>query len=435
MARFHFALNAALVGLAAAQTPGTVPDVHPKLTTYRCTANGCTEKTNYIVLDALAHPMVSVNEDYDCGAWGQVPNCPTQEACRDNCIMEGISDYSTVGVTTDGASIRMQQLLNGRTVSPRIYLLDETKERYDMTHLTGGEFSFDVDTTKLPCGMNSALYLGEMEEDGHKSALNAGGARWGTGYCDAQCYTTPFINGEANLEGYGACCNEMDIWEANSRASHIAPHPCNVPGVHLCEGDECGYDGICDENGCGWNPYRVNQTDYYGVGDDFDVDTSKPFTVVTQFPADPTTGKLASIIRLYIQDGVVIRSEVANKEGLPEIDHLNDEFCTAAGAERFMDLGGMTAMGDALTRGMVVTASIWWDEGGNMTWLDGASQGAGPCKDGEGNPSVIREVQPDPEVTFSNLKWGDINTTFTAVPFNRTRSLRNGRSILPTKLY
>jgi cellulase len=347
--------------------------------------------------------------------------------------VEGIADYTTVGVTTDGDSILMEQLLDGRTVSPRVYFLDETEQRYDMLHLTGSEFSFDVDVTKLPCGMNSALYLGEMEEDGGKSELNPGGAYWGGGYCDAQCYTTPFINGEANIEGYGSCCNELDIWEANSRAAHIAPHPCNVSGIYLCEGEECGYDGICDEPGCGWNPYRINQPDYYGRGESFDVDTTKPFTVVTQFPAD-ADGKLESIHRLYVQDGVVIRAEVVNIEGPPKINYMNAEYCEATGAERFTDLGGMTAMGDAMTRGMVLTLSIWWDAGG-MNWLDGADSGAGPCNATEGFPENIVIAEPAPSVTFSNIRVGDINSTFQAAPANRTRSLRSGRGVLPTKLF
>lgn len=92
----------------------------------------------------------------------------------------------------------MQQVLDGSVVSPRVYLLDATKENYEMTKFTGSEFAFDVDTTKLPCGMNSALYLSEMVADGGKSDLNTGGATWGTGYCDAQCYVTPFINGEVS---------------------------------------------------------------------------------------------------------------------------------------------------------------------------------------------------------------------------------------------
>jgi hypothetical protein len=61
--------------------------------------------------------------------------------------------------------------------------------------LTGQEFSFDVDVSKLPCGMNGALYLSEMKEDGGKSELNPGGAAYGTGYCDAQCFVTPWVEG------------------------------------------------------------------------------------------------------------------------------------------------------------------------------------------------------------------------------------------------
>ena len=107
------------------------------------------------------------------------------------------------------SAMTLYQLVDGQFRSPRVYLLDETKQNYEMLKLTGNEFTFDVDVSRLPCGMNSALYLSEMLADGGKSALNTGGANFGTGYCDAQCYTTPFINGEGNIEGYGACCGEM----------------------------------------------------------------------------------------------------------------------------------------------------------------------------------------------------------------------------------
>ena len=95
--------------------------------------------------------------------------------------------------------MRLQHIVDGNVVSPRVYLLDMSRENYELTRFTGGEFAFDVDTTKLPCGMNSALYLSEMVKDGAKSDLNTGGAAWGTGYCDAQCYVTPFINGEVRF--------------------------------------------------------------------------------------------------------------------------------------------------------------------------------------------------------------------------------------------
>ncbi|CAJ2505227.1 Uu.00g126210.m01.CDS01 [Anthostomella pinea] len=426
MAHNNFLLATALLRLAAAQKPAATPDTYPELTTYRCTvAGGCIEATNFLVLDSDAHGVTQA-DGAACGSWGSAPNataCPTEEACAENCAMNTVSDYSTVGVTTDTDAVRMQLIVGDNVVSPRIYLLDETKEQYEMVKFTGGEFAFDIDATHLPCGMNSALYLGEMLADGGKSDLNTGGAAWGTGYCDAQCYVTPFINGVGNIEGKGACCNEMDIWEANARANQIAPHPCNQTGPYLCDVDagECGADGVCDKNGCGWNPYRLNQPDYYGEGAGFDVDTTKPFTVVTQFPAD-ADGQLTEIHRLYVQDGAVIKAEVVQKEGVPAVDFENDAYCNATGSTKFMELGAMAAMGDALTRGMVLTFSIWWDASGNMSWLDGAADGAGPCNATEGNPDTITVVEPHPEVTFSNLKWGEIGSTFSSAAANATRN-------------
>lgn len=212
----------------------------------------------------------------------------------------------------------------------------------------------------------------------------------------------------------------MDIWEANARSQQIAPHPCNESGVYLCSGDECASDGVCDKNGCGWNPYRLNQTDYYGEGSEFDVDTSRPFTVVTQFPVDDSTGKLNEITRLYVQDGVVIKAETVAKEGLPAVDAITADYCVASGATAFNRLGALEAMGDAMTRGMVVAFSIWWASDGGMLWLDGASQGAGPCLDSEDLPASILAVEPEPEVTFSNLKWGEIGSTFGTAASNGT---------------
>lgn len=110
--------------------------------------------------------------------------------------MEGVSDYSSYGVTTEGSSLHMKHLrADGSVASPRLYLLAGSEDKYEMLQLTGKELTFDVDVSKLPCGMNGALYLSEMADDGGQSALNTGGAAYGTGYCDAQCFTTPFING------------------------------------------------------------------------------------------------------------------------------------------------------------------------------------------------------------------------------------------------
>jgi hypothetical protein len=51
------------------------------------------------------------------------------------------------------------------------------------------------------------------------------------------------IHAQANLNyTYGACCNEMDLWEANSQAEALTPHPCNATGVKLCTGTACSND-------------------------------------------------------------------------------------------------------------------------------------------------------------------------------------------------
>lgn len=200
----------------------------------------------------------------------------------------------------------------------------------------------------------------------------------------------------------------MDIWEANAAAEQTAPHACNQTGLYKCTGAECAFDGVCDKNGCGYNPYVLGNKNYYGPG--LKIDTKRPFTVVTQFPAEE--GKLTEIRRLYVQNGKVIQNAAVNVTGPPKINYLNDEYCAATGAERFMDLGAMEEMGDALSRGMVLVFSIWWDASGFMNWLD--SGNAGPCNATEGDPKVIQQVQPDPEVTYSQIKWGEIGSTYSA---------------------
>ncbi|CAG8978842.1 hypothetical protein HYALB_00008497 [Hymenoscyphus albidus] len=396
-------LSSFLFTLTTAQTLSTVPEVHPTLQTWECTlAGGCVSKISQIVLDQLAHPLYQKdNPTLDCGVFGNGPNstvCPDEKTCAQNCIVDGIPDYSKFGVRTNGSSLLMNQIEGEKNVSPRVYLLDEAGENYEMLSLTGREFAFNVDVTKLPCG--SGWW---------KSEINTAGAAIGSGYCDAQCYTLPFINGEANIPAHGSCCNEMDIWEANSRANSIAPHTCSKPGLYRCTGPECEFDGVCDEWGCSYNPYALGNKEYYGLK--FTVDTTRPFTVVTQFPAD-ASGTLTAIRRLYIQDGKVINNAAVNINGIAPFDELNTEYCSRPGGGTFIPLGGMPVMGEALSRGMVLAFSIWWDIGGFMNWLN--SGDVGPCNATEGNPEVIVQIEPNPAVVFNEVKWGEIGSTFSA---------------------
>ena len=46
-----------------------------------------------------------------------------------------------------------------------------------MFKLIGNEFTFDVDLSQLPCGLNGALYFVSMPQKGHGTP----GAKYGTG--------------------------------------------------------------------------------------------------------------------------------------------------------------------------------------------------------------------------------------------------------------
>ena len=137
--------------------------------------------------------------------------------------MEGIPDYSTVGVTTKGDSLYLDMLKDDdlSKISPRVYLLSEDKKSYEMIKLAGQELRFDVDVSKLPCGMNGALYFSEMEKKGGRSKLNTGGPAYGTGYCDAQCYIPPFLNGEVSVKYKSFKEPFADIYRATLKGKSV----------------------------------------------------------------------------------------------------------------------------------------------------------------------------------------------------------------------
>jgi hypothetical protein len=58
----------------------------------------------------------------------------------------------------------------------------ESDSKYQMFNVIGKEFTFDVDVSKLPCGLNGALYFVEMAADGGMGkGNNKAGAKYGTG--------------------------------------------------------------------------------------------------------------------------------------------------------------------------------------------------------------------------------------------------------------
>ena len=236
-----------------------------------------------------------------------------------------------------------------------------------------------------------------MDASGGRNQYNTAAANYGSGYCDAQCPVQTWKNGTLNTNGSGYCCNEMDILESNSLASAFTPHPC------------LDDDSACDSSGCGFNPYGLGYHDYWAPGGT--VDTSKPFTVITQFITDDgtTTGTLSEIRRIYQQDNATLPSAISASTG----DSINSTWCSSADASADT-YGNLETMGEALGRGMVLAFSIWNDASQYMDWLDSGS--AGPCNSTEGNPTLIQENEPDTHGVFSNLKWGDIGSTFTEAP-------------------
>jgi cellulose 1,4-beta-cellobiosidase len=56
----------------------------------------------------------------------------------------------------------------GVNVGSRTYMMDDAYN-YEMFMLKNQEFTFDVDVSNMPCGVNGALYFVEMEKDGGKS--------------------------------------------------------------------------------------------------------------------------------------------------------------------------------------------------------------------------------------------------------------------------
>jgi cellulose 1,4-beta-cellobiosidase len=83
-----------------------------------------------------------------------------------------------------------------------MYLMaDDSSDQ--MFSLLNKEFTFDVDVSNLGCGLNRALYFVSVDKDGGmaKYSGNKAGAKYGVGYCDAQCpRDLKFINREVSCE-------------------------------------------------------------------------------------------------------------------------------------------------------------------------------------------------------------------------------------------
>ncbi|TPX19100.1 uncharacterized protein E0L32_011173 [Thyridium curvatum] len=430
------AVNAQGVGTSQTET-------HPKMTWKKCSSGGnCQTVNGEVVIDAnwrWLHGSSGTN-CYDGNKW--TSECKTATDCASKCQLEG-ADYSkTYGAKASGDSLSLTFVTKheyGTNIGSRFYLM-ESSSKYQMFTLMNNEFTFDVDLSTVDCGLNAALYFVAMEADGGMKSYssNKAGAKYGTGYCDAQCARDlKFVGGKANVEGwkpssndanagvgpYGACCAEIDVWESNAHAFALTPHACTTNEYHVCENDTCGgtysedrFAGKCDANGCDYNPYRMGNKDFYGKG--MTVDTSKKFTVVTQFETDKLT-------QFFVQGGQKIEIPAPTFDGLPKSSSITPDFCGTqfqvfGDKDRFSEVGGFPQLNKALSVPMVLVMSIWDDHYANMLWLDssyppekaGTPGGdRGPCAQDSGVPSDVEASIPNAKVVWSNIRFGPIGST------------------------
>ena len=433
------------------------PEVHPKLSIQSCTkSGGCQTEEKSVVIDANWRWTHSVNGYQNCytGNTWDTTLCPDGATCAKNCALDGADYQGTYGVISSGSSIRLNFVTHGpysTNIGSRLFLLDSESE-YKLFKLKNKEFTFDIDVSKLPCGLNGAVYFSEMDADGGMSKYpgNKAGAKYGAGYCDAQCpRDLKFINGEANCKGwkpsdsdknsgtgyYGTCCNEMDIWESNRMSTAYTPHVCTVRGQTRCEGSQCGdtstgerYNGVCDKDGCDFNPFRMGDKYFFGPSDNFTIDTTKTFTVITQFITSDGTdnGELSEIRRLWKQNGRLIKTNSVTVGG-KSFNSISDDFCNAQKQEfqnknDFEKKGSIRGMGGSFERGMVLVMSIWDDHAVHMLWLDSnyptdkspSTPGVarGTCSTSSGVPADVESQHPDAYVTYSNIRYGELGSTY-----------------------
>ncbi|KAF9485718.1 cellobiohydrolase I [Pholiota conissans] len=448
-----------LIAMACGQQVGTLTaETHPALPWQSCTASGCTtQSAGKVVLDSNWRWLHSTTDSTNCytGNTWDATLCPDGTTCAANCALDGADYEGTYGITASGNALTLKFVTSSaqKNIGSRVYLM-ASDTSYEMFKLLNKEFTFDVDVSNLPCGLNGALYFSQMDADGGlaKYSTNKAGAKYGTGYCDSQCpRDIKFINGIANSVGwdgspsdpnagtgqFGTCCNEMDVWEANNNAAAFTPHPCTVSGQTRCDStanDACGttnrYNSVCDPDGCDFNSFRMGDQTFYGAG--MTVDTTKKFTVVTQFVTDDgtDTGTLSEIRRIYVQDGTVIQNSNVNIPGMSSsYNSISDQFCTdqktAFGdTTSFQDKGALEGISKGMAAGMVLVLSVWDDHAVNMLWLDsdypttadptapGVARGS--CATTSGVPTDIESSEANSSVTFSNIKFGDIGSTFSS---------------------
>merc|ERR1712024_14169 len=134
--------------------------------------------------------------------------------------------------------------------------------------------------------------------------------------------------------------------------------------------------GLCDKNGCDMQSYRLGNKNFFGPGSQFQIDSTKPITVTTQFITNDGTdhGKLVEVKQIYHQNGKTIEHPSYTVNG-NQHKTITDDYCKDWVAEtqdgtNFLEKGGLGKIEEAIDAGVVLVMSLWDDHYANMLWLD-----------------------------------------------------------------
>lgn len=183
------ALAALFTAAQAQQACTSQAETHPPLTWQRCAAGGtCSNVQGSVVLDSnwrWTHTVQGSTNCYDGNLW-DTSICTSNTVCADKCCVDGANYSGTYGVTTSGNALNLKFVTEhayGKTIGSRVYLMESgSQTKYQTFNLLNNEFTFDVDVSKLPCGLNGALYFVAMEADGGSASYsgNKAGAKFGS---------------------------------------------------------------------------------------------------------------------------------------------------------------------------------------------------------------------------------------------------------------
>jgi hypothetical protein len=334
----------------------SLSETRPSLTWQQCSRAGCSPVSGSVVSDTDAR------------------SSPTADI-----------KYSDIGVTSTGGTLQ-QNLVNvvdgKKVIGSRLYLMAADGAKYQLFTFVGKEISYDLEMTSIGCAVNAAFYSVEMPASGEAAF---GGATSGSGYCDAN-----FVKSKGSSK---AGCSEFDIQEANFYGMVFTSHPCQSPG-QVGQGG-----GACQSDGCGFNGYRYGAKTFWTST----INPKGKLRVVTQFVG--AGSGLTEIKRLYVQGGKTIPNPTVNVYNNGNFNSLTEAFCKAAG-HGLSGWQSFAGMGASFQRGHVIVFSLW--DSFDMGWLSGSGE-YGPCTSSDKNEA---ETHTDAKVIWSNLKYGDIDTTY-----------------------